>query len=83
MRLALNIISQEIIDKYNLLEKAKNGYVYIRIDKGMCGLPHADRLANNLLTLHGYHPVEHTHTRHVASQNVSYYLHPGGRRLLS
>jgi hypothetical protein len=27
MRLAFNIIPQEIIDKYNLLDKAKNGYV--------------------------------------------------------
>jgi hypothetical protein len=55
MRLALAIIPQEIIDKYNLLEKAKNGHVYICIDKGMYGLPLAGRLAN------GYHPVEHTH----------------------
>jgi hypothetical protein len=39
--------------------------MYIRIDKGMCDLSHAGRLANNLvvtrLALHGYHPVEHTH----------------------
>jgi hypothetical protein len=65
MRLALAIIPQEIIDKYNLLEKAKNGHVYIRIDKGMNGLPQAGRLANDLLIKrlapHGYHPVEHMH----------------------
>jgi hypothetical protein len=65
MRLTLRIIPQEIIDKYKLGDKAKNGYVYIRIDKGMYGLPHTGRLANDLLvkrlTPHGYHPVEHTH----------------------
>jgi hypothetical protein len=65
MRLAINIIPQEIIDKYNLLDKANNGYVYIHINKGMYGLPQAGRLANNLLIKqlapHGYHPVEHTH----------------------
>jgi hypothetical protein len=33
MHLALNIIPQEIIDKYNLLYKAKNGYVYINMEK--------------------------------------------------
>jgi hypothetical protein len=65
MRLTLNIIPQEIIDKKNLLDKAKNGYIYIHIDKGMYGLPPAGRLANNLLVKrlapHGYHPIEHTH----------------------
>jgi hypothetical protein len=63
--LALAIIPQEIIDKYNLLEKAKNGHVYIRIDNSMDGLPQAGRIANGLLVKrlapHGYHPVEHTH----------------------
>jgi hypothetical protein len=65
MRLALNIITQGIIDKYKLSYKAKNGYVHIRIDKGMYGLPQAGRLVNNLLVKrlasHGYHPVERTH----------------------
>jgi hypothetical protein len=83
MRLALNIIPQEIRDKYNLLDNAKNGYVYIRIDKGIYGLPQAGRLANSLLVMrlapHDYQPVEHT--RPVASQNVSYYLHPGDRQI--
>jgi hypothetical protein len=71
MRLALNIIPQEIIDKYNLLDKAKNGYVYICIDKGMYSLSQAGRLANNFLVKqlahHGYHPVEHKHSlwRHI------------------
>jgi hypothetical protein len=71
MRLALSIIPQEIIDKYKLGDKAKNGYVYIRIDKGMYGLPQAGRLANYLLVKrlapHGYHPVGHTHGlwRHI------------------
>jgi hypothetical protein len=64
MHLALAIIPQKIIDKYNLLEKAKKGHVYIRIDKGMYGLPQAGRLANDLLIKrlapYGYHPVEHT-----------------------
>jgi hypothetical protein len=45
-------------------DKAKNGYVYIRIDKGMYGLPQEGRLANYLqvkrLPPYGYHPVEHT-----------------------
>jgi hypothetical protein len=65
MRLALNIVPQEIIDKYNLLDKANNGYVYIRIDKGVYGLLQAGILANNILVTrlapHGYHPDEHTH----------------------
>jgi hypothetical protein len=65
MQLALTIIPQEIIDKYKLMDKEKNGKVYIRIDKGMYGLPQAGRLANNLLVTrlapHGYRPCQHTH----------------------
>jgi hypothetical protein len=38
---------------------------YIRIDKGMYGIPQAARLANDLLinrlAPHGYQPFEHTH----------------------
>jgi hypothetical protein len=65
MQLALSIIPQEIIDKYKLMDKDKNGKVYICIDKGMYGIPQAGRLANNLpvkrLAPHGYRPCEHTH----------------------
>jgi hypothetical protein len=47
MKLVLNIIQQEIIDKYRLVEKENNGSVYIQINKGMFGLPHAGRFAND------------------------------------
>jgi hypothetical protein len=64
-RPALTIIPHEIIDKYKLMHKEKNGKVYIRIDKGMYGLPQVGRLVNNLLvkrlTPHGCRPCEHTH----------------------
>jgi hypothetical protein len=65
MQLAILIIPQEIIDKYKLMDKEKNGKVYIRIDKGMYGLPEAGRLAKNLLITrlepHRYRPCQHTH----------------------
>jgi hypothetical protein len=77
MRLALNIIPQGIIDKYNLLDKANNVYIHIHIHKGVYSLPQAGILANNLfvtrLAPHGYHPIKHT--RAVASQTASYNLH--------
>jgi hypothetical protein len=49
MKLALSLIPQEIIDMYGLADKAKNGQVYIQINKGVYGLPHAGRLVNDLL----------------------------------
>jgi hypothetical protein len=65
MRLSIDIIPDEIIDKYNLRPLVSNGYVYIEIRKGMYGLPQAGILANKLLTkrlaLHGYAPTAHTH----------------------
>ena len=39
MHIPLNLILQEIIDEYKLLTLFHNGHVYIRINKGMYGLP--------------------------------------------
>jgi hypothetical protein len=65
MQLALTITPQEIISKYKLMNKEKNGKIYIQIDKGMYGLPQAGRLENNLLITrlppHGYRPCKHNH----------------------
>jgi hypothetical protein len=64
MRLPIGIIPQEIIDQYNLLPLVHNGYVYIRITRGMYGLPQAGIIANDLLTArlapHGYYQCRHT-----------------------
>jgi hypothetical protein len=50
MRLRLDILPQEIIDKYNLTEIVNaNGWVYVEICKGMYSLPQAGILANKLL----------------------------------
>ena len=65
MRLRYEIIPQEIIEKYDLDRiKTNDGWVYIKIQKGMYGLPQAGILANKLLTKHiarhGYYPCTHT-----------------------
>ena len=49
-RIRLEDLPEEIIDEYKLREKAKtDGWVYIRITKGMYGLPQSGALANELL----------------------------------
>jgi hypothetical protein len=40
MRIHISLILQEIVNQYKLLDLVHNGYVYIRITKGMYGLPH-------------------------------------------
>ena len=64
MRLPLKIIPQEIIDKYNLMDVAVDGWVYIRIEGGMYGLPQAGKLAHEQLVKRlrntGYFPVQFT-----------------------
>jgi hypothetical protein len=65
MKLHLSKIPQEIIAEYNLKDLATpDGWVYIKIQKGMPGLKQAGRLANDRLTKHlaksGYRPVRHT-----------------------
>lgn len=64
MMLPLDIIPLDIKDQYKLHLKQYNNKVYVRIDKGMYGLPHAGLLENKKLvsSLHkdGYYPCEHT-----------------------
>jgi hypothetical protein len=58
MKIPLSLYPQDIIEHYGLLDKVLNGYVYMKIRKGMCGLPQAGILANKLLkkrlVKHGY-----------------------------
>ena len=49
MRLPIKIIPQEIINKYNLNDIVEDGWVYVKIVKGMYGLLQAGKIANNLL----------------------------------
>ena len=64
MKLRLAIIPDEIIEQYNLLHIAVDGWVYCEIKKGMYGLPHAGKIANERLTKHlapfGYTPSQTT-----------------------
>jgi hypothetical protein len=61
----LSSLPQETIDKYDLIELAQDGKVYIEIQKGMHGLPQAGILTNELLqhtfSKDGYRPTQHTH----------------------
>jgi hypothetical protein len=58
-------LPQETIDKYDLIELAQDGKVYIEIQKGMYVLPQAGILTNELLQHNlakdGYRPTPHTH----------------------
>ena len=49
MRLPMKLIPQEIIDKYNLTPLKEGGWVYVKIVRGVYGLPRAGKLANDLL----------------------------------
>ena len=65
MRIAFKYFPADIIVKYNLQEKmAHDGYIYIKIKRGMYGLKQAAILAHQQLianlTPHGYHPIPNT-----------------------
>ena len=49
MRPPIQVIPQEIINQYKLNDIVSNGWVYVRIKRGMYGLPVADIIANDLL----------------------------------
>jgi hypothetical protein len=60
MRIPISLIPAKIMEMYNLAPLVENGYVYVRIEKGMYGLPQAGIIANERLTKflkpHGYAP---------------------------
>ena len=60
----MNSIPDKSIDKYNLKRFEHDGWVYIKIVKGMYRLPQAGKIANELLQKHlkmfGYCPVQFT-----------------------
>jgi hypothetical protein len=65
MVINLSSLPQETIDKYDSIEQAQDGKVYIEIQKCMYGLPQAGILANELLQRNlakdGYRLTQHTH----------------------
>ena len=46
MRLPINIITQEIIGEYQLMNKVKHFFIMCEIQRGIYGLPHAGIIAN-------------------------------------
>jgi hypothetical protein len=64
MKMLLSRFPEEIVHKYNLDTLAVDGWVYIKIRKGMYGLKQAGLLANQLLHTRlaplGYYPARHT-----------------------
>ena len=61
MKLPMYIIPEEIIQQYNLRNLAHKGFVYMKIQKYMYGLPQAGKISNDKLKLHlskfGYEPA--------------------------
>ena len=50
MRLPIDIIAQDIIDEYQLMDKVKNGFIVCEIQLEMYGLLQEVIIANKLLT---------------------------------
>jgi hypothetical protein len=49
MRISLSYFPAWMVEQYNLIEHAYNGYVYIKMQQAMWGLPQAGILANKRL----------------------------------
>jgi hypothetical protein len=66
MKMLLSRFTDEIIQKFNLNALAVDGWVYIKIRKGMYGLKQAGLHANHLLQTRlspfGYFPARNTGT---------------------
>jgi hypothetical protein len=63
-RIPTKYVLQEIMAEYSLLSLVSDGHVYFAVQKGMCGLPQAGILENQLisrrLAIHGYHQTKLT-----------------------
>jgi hypothetical protein len=64
MKMFMSCFPEEIVDKYKLGALPVDGWVYIKIIKGMYGLKQAGLLSNQLLQTRlapfGYYPARHT-----------------------
>ena len=64
MKMPIKVFPQHTIDQYDMINKAKNGFVYLEIRRAIYGLPMAGALANKLLKERlapaGYYEVPHT-----------------------
>ena len=56
----ISMIPQEFVYKYDITEKAHNGYIHARLTKGMYGLPQSERISHDTLVKYlepyEYHP---------------------------
>jgi len=64
MKISVEYVPPEIIQQYNLTPLIRNGWLYIKINKGMYGLKQAGYIAHQNLKKHlakyGYYPCKHT-----------------------
>ena len=79
MKLPVDVIPEEFMLLHNLYDKVVDGYVYIEIRGGMCGLPMAGKLAHDdlveYLAPHGYKPAKFTPGLWIhATRNISFTL---------
>ena len=49
IKIPINILPEEIIMEYNVMNLAYKGYIYCEIRKGMYGLPQVGIIANQTL----------------------------------
>ena len=60
----ISMVPQEFVEKYNLKEKAHNGYIFAWVTKGMYGTQQAGRTGYDALVQHlqlyGYRPSSKT-----------------------
>ena len=49
IKIPINILPEEIIMEYNVMNLAHKGYIYCEIRKGMYGLPQVGIIANQTL----------------------------------
>ena len=49
MCMPLKLLPDKIIQEYDLLSMVNDDWIYIKIEKGIYGLPHVGKLANDLL----------------------------------
>ena len=64
MKMKVELVPEEFLELYNLHDKIYNGYLYMKIQRRMYGLPQAGKIANKMLKDHlakyGYYEVPHT-----------------------
>ena len=74
MKMPISLIPDEFAKEYKLANIVQNGFVYMKIERGMYGLPQAGIITNKLLKNFSHHTATMKSNTHRDCSNIYHAL---------